>query len=73
MPKSHLLTESVWTIGPDGLQTHRPKGQRRRFTEQPVVTYLAYSTARVSRIKVTLICPGYSISTCIFLAISEAI
>ena len=34
--------------------------------------YRAYSTARVSRMTVTLICPGYSISSSIRLAMSRA-
>ncbi len=38
----------------------------------PVPCYLASSTARVSRITVTLICPGYSRLSSIFLAMSRA-
>lgn len=47
-----------------------PAGHRQRGSF--CVIYLAYSTALVSRIRLTLIWPGYSSSFSIFLAISRA-
>lgn len=53
---------------PAGLRIRRRQRQRGSFC----VIYLAYSTALVSRIRLTLIWPGYSSSFSIFLAISRA-
>ncbi len=47
------------------------KKKRSDFT--PLAIYLANSTARLSRITVTFICPGYCMVSSIFLAISLAI
>ncbi len=44
-----------------------------RFSRFQTIDYLANSTARISRMTVTLICPGYCMVSSIFLAISRAI
>ena len=74
----------VLPVGDDELRAEAAAQPGQALTEDPPprlavhvphekeAHYLAYSMTRVSRSTVTLICPGYSISSSIFLATSRA-
>jgi hypothetical protein len=45
-------------VSPAGQVDSLTKYRQKAGAQRPEVVYLAYSTARVSRMTVTLICPG---------------
>ena len=68
VPLNQMPTENLKANGDlDGHQVYRLDSSRAFCS-----VYLAYSMALVSRTRLTLICPGYSSSSSIFLAISRA-